>query len=203
MVNRIESSAQEQESLVKFFVKKFNFNPLDKKYVLVTGHRRENMGDGFNEIFEAIASLSKQYPSFSFVYPVHLNPRVKEPAYSLLGNIPNVYLIDPLDYKAFVYLLSNCYILLTDSGGLQEEAPSLSKPVLVMRDVTERPEAVDAKTVKLVGCNKSMIIKNVSNLLDNENEYFEMASAINPYGDGTASKNIVVKLKEFFNEHHK
>ena len=200
MIETIESSQQKKLFLQEFFLGKIGFDIRDTRYILITGHRRENLGNGFDEIFKAISVLARKYPSVSFVYPVHLNPKVKNPAHMQLGNLPNVCLIEPLNYEAFVYLLSNCYILMTDSGGLQEEAPSLGKPVLVMRDVTERPEALDAGTVKLVGCDKSRIIENISTLLDDEKEYTAMSMANNPFGDGTASLQIVQKLKEYFYE---
>lgn len=198
MIEKIESSEQKKLFLQEFFLGKIGFDIRDTRYILITGHRRENLGNGFDEIFKAISELARKYPSVSFVYPVHLNPKVQMPAHMQLGTLPNVCLIEPLNYEAFVYLLSNCYILMTDSGGLQEEAPSLGKPVLVMRDVTERPEALKAGTVKLVGCDKSRIIENISTLLDDEKEYTAMAVANNPFGDGTASSQIVQKLKEYF-----
>jgi UDP-N-acetylglucosamine 2-epimerase (non-hydrolysing) len=203
MIDKIQSSEQGESSLKVFFQENFDFKVDQGPYVLITGHRRENMGDGFDEIFGAIAEVARKYPSISFVYPVHLNPKVKGPAHELLGEISNVYLIEPLQYEAFIYLLSNCHLLLTDSGGLQEEAPSLGKPVLVMRDVTERSEALKAGTVKLVGCDRAKIIKNISQLLDDEKLYAVMASAENPFGDGTSATKIVQKLKEFFGDNER
>lgn len=161
------------------------------KIVLITGHRRENFGEGFENICQAIAKLAEQHTGVQFVYPVHLNPNVREPANRLLAGKPNIHLIEPLDYLAFVYLMRMSYLILTDSGGIQEEAPSLGKPVLVMRETTERPEAVAAGTVKLVGTSQENIIGQVNLLLNNRTEYEKMASAHNPYGDGTAVDKIL------------
>lgn len=171
-----------------------------KRLVLITGHRRENFGEGFLNICHSIKELAIKYPSVDFVYPVHLNPNVKKPVYEILGNndngtLPNIHLISPLDYLPFVYLMSKSYLVLTDSGGIQEEAPGLGKPVLVMRDTTERPEAVDAGTVMLVGTNKQKIVAEVSRLLDNQPHYDIMSQAANPYGDGKACDRIVEYIK--------
>lgn len=163
----------------------------DKKVVLITGHRRENFGSGFENICTAIAQLAELFPQVVFVYPVHLNPNVREPVNRILQGKDNVHLIEPLDYFAFVYLMRLSYLILTDSGGIQEEAPSLGKPVLVMRDTTERPSALAAGTVKLVGTSQQAIIDNVSILLNNTEVYQQMASARNPYGDGTAVERII------------
>jgi len=168
----------------------------DRKIVLVTGHRRENFGDGFLNICSALRELAKEYSDVDFVYPVHLNPNVQQPVREILSGINNVYLIDPLDYLPFVYLLNKSYLVLTDSGGVQEEAPSLGKPVLVMRDTTERPEAVEAGTVILVGANKEGIIFNTKRLLDDTISYQKMTHAHNPYGDGNASAKIVNFFKK-------
>lgn len=165
--------------------------------VLITGHRRENFGDGFKNICSAIATLAKNFPNISFVYPVHLNPNVQGPVFRLLGNIHNVFLIEPLNYLPFVALMDRATILLTDSGGVQEEAPSLGKPVLVMRETTERPEAVEMGTVKLVGTSKEEIVRNVTTLLNDENAYSTMAKSVNPYGDGKASKRILSVCERF------
>jgi len=162
----------------------------------MTGHRRENFGDGFLQICHALKELAARYPTVQFVYPVHLNPNVQQPVNAILADVPNVHLIAPLDYEPFVYLLKHSHIVLTDSGGIQEEAPSLGKPVLVMRDVTERPEAVAAGTVRLVGADRGRILANVSELLDNEVSYAAMARAHNPYGDGHACERIISVLKE-------
>ncbi|HAS22358.1 MAG TPA: UDP-N-acetylglucosamine 2-epimerase (non-hydrolyzing) [Idiomarina loihiensis] len=165
------------------------------QYVLVTGHRRENFGQGFENICAALKLLAEQYPSVHFVYPVHLNPNVQKPVKSLLGDLNNVHLIEPLGYEPFVYLMQNCYFVLTDSGGVQEEAPGLGKPVLVMRDTTERPEAVDAGTVKLVGTSIEKIVTEVEILLSSKNAYKGMSRAHNPYGDGKACFRIREFLK--------
>jgi len=172
----------------------YSYNP-EKKLVLITGHRRENFGNGFLNICNALKELAQKHPDVDFLYPVHLNPNVQKPVNEILTGINNVYLIPPLDYLPFVYLLNQCHLILTDSGGVQEEAPSLGKPVLVMRDTTERPEALEAGTVMLVGTNKETIIKNVSRLLEDELAYKKMSYAHNPYGDGAASEKIVNYLK--------
>ncbi|CAB0151226.1 UDP-N-acetylglucosamine 2-epimerase [Pseudidiomarina piscicola] len=161
-----------------------------KRYVLITGHRRENFGQGFENICAALRSLAVEHPDVHFVYPVHLNPNVQKPVRSLLGDLTNVHLIEPLGYEPFVWLMQNCHLVLTDSGGVQEEAPGLGKPVLVMRDTTERPEAVDAGTVRLVGTSESTIVSSVSSLLNNADEYALMSRAHNPYGDGQACARI-------------
>lgn len=168
----------------------------DKKIILVTGHRRENHGQGFINICEALKTIATNNPDMDIVYPVHLNPNVQKPVHEILSNTPNVYLINPLQYESFLYLMNKSYFIITDSGGVQEEAPSLGKPVLVMRDTTERPEAVTAGTVKLVGTNKEMIINEAQKLLDDENEYNTMSKAHNPYGDGKACERIVNFIKE-------
>ncbi len=168
----------------------------DKKIILVTGHRRENFGNGFINICEALKSIAINNPDIDIVYPVHLNPNVQKPVKEILSNTANVYLIDPLQYESFIYMMNKSYFIITDSGGVQEEAPSLGKPVLVMRDTTERPEAVEAGTVKLVGTNKETIIKEAQLLLDLQDEYIKMSKAHNPYGDGKACERIVEFLKE-------
>lgn len=176
------------------------WNQEERKLVLITGHRRENFGEGFIHICKAIRTLSKIYPSVDFVYPMHLNPNVRKPISEVFGekyrdNYSNVYLIEPLDYLPFVYMMNHSAIVLTDSGGIQEEAPGLGKPVLVMRDTTERPEAVTAGTVKLVGTDYDRIVSEVSSLLDNKESYNAMAKANNPYGDGKSSSRIVDLLR--------
>lgn len=158
--------------------------------VLITGHRRENFGEGFESLCSAIRTLASEYENVNFLYPVHLNPKVQEPVHRILSGLKNVYLIEPLPYEAFVYLMDKSYFLLSDSGGVQEEAPHLGKPVLVMRDTTERPEAVEAGTSILVGTNKDSIIKHVKLLLDNRSEYQKMSTAVNPYGDGKSAERI-------------
>jgi UDP-N-acetylglucosamine 2-epimerase (non-hydrolysing) len=169
-----------------------------KRLVLITGHRRENFGDGFIHMCSAIKDLTKKYLNVDFVYPMHLNPNVRKPIHQVFGdnleNLGNMFFIEPLEYLSFVYLMEKAYIVLTDSGGIQEEAPGLGKPVLVMRDTTERPEAVTAGTVKLVGTDYQTIVTEVSELLDNQQSYRQMSKAINPYGDGKACTRIVNAL---------
>ena len=170
-----------------------------KKLVLITGHRRENFGDGFINMCTAIKDLTQKYPDVDFVYPMHLNPNVRKPIHEVFGedlsNLGNMFFIEPLEYLSFVYLMEKSTIVLTDSGGIQEEAPGLGKPVLVMRDTTERPEALEAGTVKLVGTNYDKIVSEVSNLLDDAEYYDTMSKAVNPYGDGLACERIVDALK--------
>ena len=168
----------------------FDFLNPEKRTILITGHRRENFGKGFEEICNALASLATR-DDVEFVYPVHFNPNVQEPVRRLLGDIPNIHLIEPLDYLPFVYLMNRAYLIITDSGGIQEEAPSLGKPVLVIRDTTERPEAVEAGTVKLVGTDAEKICRETNELLDDLAAYERMSFAHNPYGDGYAAKRIV------------
>lgn len=165
-----------------------------QRIVLVTGHRRENLGDGFIEICNAVRQLADAYEDVAFVYPVHLNPKVQEPVMNILGNHPRIILTKPFSYKPFIAHLNAAYFVLTDSGGIQEEAPALGKPVLVMRDVTERPEGVKAGVSKLVGPHADLIVRHASLLLDNEEAYHSMAKAENPYGDGHASEKIVNAL---------
>lgn len=169
----------------------------DRRLILITGHRRENFGEGFLNICHAIKNLSENYPNVDFVYPMHLNPNVRKPVLEILGEgADNVFLIEPLDYLPFVYMMQHSTLILTDSGGVQEEAPGLGKPVLVMRDTTERPEAVEAGTVLLVGTNREKIEQGVSMLLDDADCYRRMSEAVNPYGDGLACERIVKKLGE-------
>ncbi|MDB4253487.1 UDP-N-acetylglucosamine 2-epimerase (non-hydrolyzing) [Gammaproteobacteria bacterium] len=196
VLNKIELNPSEISRLKKILDDVLPFNWLNTRYVLITGHRRENLGAGFIDICEAISILAKKHEDVHFIYPVHLNPKVQEPVNNILSTLKNVHLIPPLDYDPFVYLLKNSYLVLTDSGGIQEEAPSLGKPVLVMRDVTERPEALKAGTVKLVGANKSMIISSVNELLTDHNSYRIMSEAYNPYGDGKACIRIVKNIKD-------
>ena len=167
----------------------------ERDYILVTAHRRENFGEGFLHICKAIRELASQYPDIDIVYPVHLNPNVQKPVYELLSGLDNVFLISPLDYLPFIYAMQHSILLLTDSGGVQEEAPSLGKPVLVMRNTTERPEAVEAGTVKLVGTDAETIVGNVVELLRNKELYKRMSETHNPYGDGQACERIVNALK--------
>jgi UDP-N-acetylglucosamine 2-epimerase (non-hydrolysing) len=169
----------------------------EKPYVLITGHRRENFGEGIRQICEAIEHLARLYPGYRFVYPVHLNPNVEVHVKRLLGNLPNVRLIPPQGYRNFVALMARCRLVLTDSGGVQEEAPSLGKPVLVMRDTTERPEGVDAGTALLVGPRVQSIVEHTRRLLDDQAAYETMANAVNPYGDGKAAQRIVARIRRF------
>lgn len=170
-----------------------------KKLVLITGHRRENFGEGFLQMCRAIKSLTERYPEVDFVYPMHLNPNVRKPIHEVFGEkldgLKNMFFIEPLEYLSFVFLMEKAHIVLTDSGGIQEEAPGLGKPVLVMRDTTERPEAVEAGTVRLVGTDYDAIVDNVSTLLDNQDVYNRMSQAVNPYGDGYACSRIVEALR--------
>jgi UDP-N-acetylglucosamine 2-epimerase (non-hydrolysing) len=163
----------------------------DKKIILVTGHRRENFGAGFLNICEALKKIAVNNTDVDIVYPVHLNPNVQKPVRKILSKSKNIHLIEPLSYEHFIYMMSKSYFIITDSGGVQEEAPSLGKPVLVMRDTTERPEAVKAGTVKIVGTNTDVIVNESQKFLDNKNEYLKMSKAHNPYGDGFASKKIL------------
>ena len=189
-LQHVQESIQNNTELRSQLASQFPFINSEKKIVLVTGHRRESFGDGFENICQALRELALR-DDIQIIYPVHLNPHVREPVNRLLKDIEHVHLIEPQDYLPFVYLMSIAYIILTDSGGVQEEAPSLGKPVLVMRDTTERPEAVIAGTVKLVGADKTKIIQNVSLLLDDQDEYHKMSFAHNPYGDGQASQRII------------
>ncbi len=178
---------------------RFSFLNKGKKLILVTGDRRESFGGGFERICKALAYTAEQHPSCQIVYPVHLNPNVQEPVNRLLKGVPNITLIEPQDYLPFVYLMNQAHIILTDSGGIQEEAPSLGKPVLVMRDTTERPEAVSAGTVKLVGTDVDKITTSLNRLLTDEKAYEEMSFAHNPYGDGKACERIIEVLREKVN----
>ncbi len=187
MKNKIETDGKLLENLESMF----SYLDFNKQIVLITGHRRENWGKGFENICQAIYHLSKKFPEIEFVYPVHLNPNVINPVNKMLSNQENIHLIKPQEYLPFIYLMSHSYLILTDSGGIQEEAPSLGIPVLLMRDTTERQEAVEAGTVRLVGTNPDSIISEVSLLLNNKSEYIKMSQASNPYGDGKASKRIV------------
>lgn len=170
--------------------------PSPRRLILVTGHRRESFGDGFENICLALQEIAQKHQDVAIVYPVHLNPQVREPVFRLLAGIPSVHLVEPLDYLPFLWLMSRSHLILTDSGGIQEEAPSLGKPVLVMRDVTERSEGIDAGTVRLVGTSRAGIVSAVTELLNNHDSYRQMATACNPYGDGRAAKKIVAVLQE-------
>ncbi len=192
VINKIDNiPALRKEILVSLQAAGLNIDIYKQRYILVTGHRRENFGEGFENICAALRDLAIVNPHTHFVYPVHLNPNVQEPVNRLLCGVDNVHLIQPLGYEAFVYLMQYSYFVLTDSGGVQEEAPGLGKPVLVMRDTTERPEAVEAGTVRLVGANMVSIRNAVQELLDDEVLYHKMSQAHNPYGDGNASKHII------------
>ena len=193
MLEKIEKDNNLKEKILNKFQQIFNsqLSILNSQFILVTGHRRENFGKGFLNICNALKEIALNNPEINIIYPVHLNPNVRKPVNEILKGVKNIYLIEPLEYPEFVYLMSKSYLILTDSGGIQEEAPSLGKPVLVMRENTERPEAVDAGTVKLVGTNKEKIVKEVENLLKNKIEYDKMSKAINPYGDGKASERII------------
>ena len=193
-VDIISTTAGVKEKMAKDLQEK-GYTVGDREYILVTGHRRENFGDGFLHICKAIKELAALHPEMDIVYPVHLNPNVQKPVYELLSGLSNVYLISPLDYLPFIYAMQHSTLLLTDSGGVQEEAPSLGKPVLVMRDTTERPEAVEAGTVKLVGTDAEAIVSNVTALLQDKEMYKRMSETHNPYGDGQACERIMVALR--------
>ena len=193
-VDIISTTAGVKEKMAKELQEK-GYTVGDREYILVTGHRRENFGDGFLHICKAIKELAARHPEMDIVYPVHLNPNVQKPVYELLSGLSNVYLISPLDYLPFIYAMQHSTLLLTDSGGVQEEAPSLGKPVLVMRDTTERPEAVEAGTVKLVGTDAEAIVSNVTALLQDKEMYKRMSETHNPYGDGQACERIIAALR--------
>lgn len=197
VVKKIESSEALQLTINKSLKDAgLSIDITNERYVLVTGHRRENFGGGFENICAALRTLAEKNRDIHFIYPVHLNPNVQEPVKRLLDGLENIHLIQPLSYEPFVYLMQHAYLVLTDSGGVQEEAPGLGKPVLVMRDTTERPEAVEAGTVELVGTDPNLIVNKVQQLLDNQLLYKKMSQAHNPYGDGTASKKILAFLKD-------
>lgn len=193
-----QKSQREAESLDGDLTKNLGAGWRSRKFVLVTGHRRESFGHGFEEICRGISNLAQRFPELHFVYPVHLNPRVVEPVERILSGIPNVQLIEPIPYGQFVALLNSCHLVLTDSGGVQEEAPALGKPVLVMRETTERPEGIEAGTVKLVGAESESIVRHVTTLLENETIYQKMSEAVNPYGDGQAAPRILDAIRSFF-----
>ncbi len=203
VVNRIRGDEELDRSLVEA-VNRYGYDvsrlSQGRKLVLITGHRRENFGEGFIRICRAIRDLVERYPEVDFVYPMHLNPNVRKPIREVFGTsaeaFGNLFFIEPLEYLSFVYLMEKSAIVLTDSGGIQEEAPSLGKPVLVMRDTTERPEALEAGTVKLVGTDYEAIVRNVSELLDQPEAYDRMSRAVNPYGDGQACRRIIEKVGE-------
>ncbi len=194
MKKRIEEDENFKKAIISELSDEIPEELLDRKMVLVTGHRRENFGSGFRNICSALRKAADEHPEIQIVYPVHLNPNVRKPVNELLSDVENISLIPPLDYHQFIYMMYRSHIVLTDSGGIQEEAPGLGKPVLVMRDTTERPEAVEAGTVKLVGTDENTILSNLSELIKDENSYRKMSKAVNPYGDGKACGRIA----EFF-----
>lgn len=191
VISQIDGNDRLKSDIRQNLLPLVGFDPEEHPYVLITGHRRESFGDGFLHICRAIARLAEMYADYGFIYPVHLNPNVRGPVMQELSGIRNVHLIEPQEYQPFVYLMSRSYLILTDSGGIQEEAPSLGKPVLVMRDTTERPEAVEAGTVRLVGANEERIVTEVTTLIEDGKGYEAMSRAHNPYGDGKASERIV------------
>lgn len=195
ILNKVEKDKERKKKIEIFLNNNLSFDWKRENFILVTAHRRENFGKGFEQICLALKELASKYPKVNFIYPVHLNPNVNKPVYESLKGVPNIYLIKPLEYEPFIYLLNKCYFILTDSGGIQEEAPSLGKPVLLLRDTTERPEAVEAGTIEVVGSNKKQIIEGVSRLLDNKKHYKNMSRTHNPYGDGLACKRIVDVLR--------
>lgn len=190
VLNRIDADPARRDAIEALLDGHIAFDWRRTPFVLVTGHRRENFGDGFQQICRALRAVAERFPHIQIIYPVHLNPNVQAPVREILAQVDNVKLIPPLDYEPFVYLLRHCDLILTDSGGIQEEGPSLGKPVLVMREVTERPEAVEAGTVRLVGANYEQIVANVSELIENRSVHAAMSRAHNPYGDGQACSRI-------------
>ena len=197
-LDKIKNNNALKETIVKKIEDEINddsFSINGSKFILVTGHRRENHGQGFINICTALKEIALKNPNISIVYPVHLNPNVQKPVMELLGDVSNIYLIAPMQYESFIYLMDKSYFIITDSGGVQEEAPSLGKPVLVMRDTTERPEALEAGTVKLVGTDTALIVKEAMALIEDVRAYEQMSKAHNPYGDGKACEKIV----DFFN----
>jgi UDP-N-acetylglucosamine 2-epimerase (non-hydrolysing) len=194
-LHQVVAKIDADTELTKTFEQQFPYGLNGRRLVLVTGHRRESFGAGFEQICAGLKQIAQQFPDTDVVYPVHLNPNVREPVFRLLSDTPNVHLIEPQDYLPFVYLMSRSTLVLTDSGGIQEEAPSLGKPVLVMRDTTERPEAVAAGTVKLVGTDAGLIVQEVSRLLTDQAYYDQMSFAHNPYGDGKACGRIIDAIR--------
>lgn len=195
VLERIQSDVERSTELALMLNEILPFDWQAGRFVLITGHRRENFGDGINHICESLALLAAKFEDIQFVYPLHMNPNIRTPVKRVLEGCSNIHLIKPLDYEPFVYLLKHSYLVLTDSGGIQEEAPSLGKPVIVMREVTERPEAVLAGTVELVGTNKKKIFESVARLIQDEVHYKKMSQSHNPYGDGNASGRILHALK--------
>lgn len=196
VLKRINEDSKRLNKITSGLKSSINFNWEKEKFVLITGHRRENFGQGFKNICESIKKFCQKYKDVHFIYPVHLNPNVRKPVNSILSEIKNISLVEPLDYENFVYLMSFAYLVLTDSGGIQEEAPSLGIPVLVMRDETERPEALEAGTVMLTGTSQDSIFTNLEKLFNDKKQYKKMSKSTNPYGDGKASKRIVKIIKK-------
>lgn len=203
VIKKINNSTELQQTINATLIQSgYDISRLtgNKRMILITGHRRENFGEGFIQMCQAIKTLTEKYPEVDFIYPMHLNPNVRKPIHQVFGekldSLYNMFFIEPLEYIEFVTLMERSHIVLTDSGGIQEEAPSLGKPVLVMRDTTERPEAVTAGTVKLVGTDYDAIVESVSSLLDNEKAYLQMSQAVNPYGDGKACGRIIERLRK-------
>ncbi len=195
VVNRINNSKRIENNLKKIILEKgYTLNDR-RKFILITGHRRENFGEGFLNICKAIMTLASAYPEIDFIYPLHLNPNVRKTVMNNLHDKDNIYILPPLEYEPFIYLMMHSYIIFTDSGGIQEEAPGLGKPVLVMRDTTERPEAINAGTVKLVGTDKEKIVNTASQLINDKDIYNKMSKAHNPYGDGKATERIINFLR--------
>lgn len=188
-IDKIENNELLKNKILSFINSKYKLS--DRKFILVTGHRRENFGEGFVNICEALREIALKNENIDIVYPVHLNPNVRKPVGEILSGISNIFLIDPLEYDSFVYLMSKSYMIVTDSGGIQEEAPSLCKPVLVIRETTERPEGIRAGCVKLIGTKRENIIKEVQKLLNLKDEYDKMSKSASPYGDGKACKKIL------------
>ena len=194
----VRKKLQKEKSISEELASRFDYLDENKKLILVTGHRRESFGGGFDRICEALRQIAMMHPNTQILYPVHLNPNVQEPVNRLLNNVDNIYLIEPQQYLPFCYLMNRAWFILTDSGGIQEEAPSLGKPVLVMRETTERPEAVDAGTVRLVGTDIELIVGQANLLLTNSAEYQKMSKAHNPYGEGKACALICDRLAEIY-----
>jgi len=195
-----QSAPEGQKKMEAYFLNTFGLSMDRQRLILVTAHRRESFGTGFENICQALKEIAMKNPDVKLVYPVHLNPNVQEPVHRIIGDMNRIYLIEPLEYEPFVYLMNKAYLILTDSGGIQEEAPSLGKPVLVMREVTERPEAVEAGTAKLVGTRRETIVLEAQKLLDDPEKYQRMANIKNPYGDGKAAQRIVDILSQIKND---
>lgn len=198
VLEKIKNDSEKKKNIIDNILLKFDkkINIEKSKFILVTGHRRENFGNSFTNICNALKKIALNNPDIDIIYPVHLNPNVRIPVNKILNNIKNIYLIEPLEYESFIYLMNNSYFIITDSGGVQEEAPSLGKPVLVIRNTTERPEALQAGTVKLVGTSQEKIITESEKLINNSDYYNSMSKAKNPYGEGKTSKKIIEFLRE-------